>query len=106
MSDFWGGPFTPDFLFNRLGPLKILCWVSLVVECTCWIVVWFKPLRVPTVIVMVLFHIGIDLAMNMHCFEWLFILGWLFFLVEPVTKTDHKTSRHRLLTNVFLMPFS
>jgi hypothetical protein len=30
----------------------------------------------------ILLHIGIDGAMNMHCFEWLSILGWLFFLVE------------------------
>lgn len=25
MTGFWGGSFTPDFLFNQLGPLKALC---------------------------------------------------------------------------------
>lgn len=29
------------------------------------------------------FHVGIDLAMNMHCFEWLTLIGWTSFLAQP-----------------------
>jgi hypothetical protein len=33
-------------------------------------------------VAIVLLHLGIEGAMNMHCFEWLTMIGWLFFLVE------------------------
>lgn len=31
---------------------------------------------------MILLHVGIDLTMNMHIFEWLSIIGWCMFLFE------------------------
>ena len=39
-TNHYGGVFTPDFLFNRMFPLKFLCWSSLFVECTSWILIW------------------------------------------------------------------
>jgi hypothetical protein len=81
-KDFFGGPIVPDFLFNRRGPLHLLTWSSLVVECGSIIFIWPKWTRRFTLISIILLHLGIDGAMNMHCFEWLSILGWLFFLVE------------------------
>jgi hypothetical protein len=44
--------------------------------------IWPKVTRNITLIAIILLHIGIDGAMNMHCFEWISILGWLFFLIE------------------------
>jgi hypothetical protein len=83
MNDFYGGPFNPEFVFNVLGPLKLLCWASLAIESTCWIFIWPKATRIPMLVAIVGFHVGIDLAMNMHCFEWLAILGWMSFLATP-----------------------
>jgi hypothetical protein len=83
MDDFYGGPFNPEFLFNVLGPLKLLCWASLTIESTCWILIWPKATRIPMLVAIVGLHVGIDLAMNMHCFEWLAILGWMSFLATP-----------------------
>jgi len=78
--DFFGGAFTPATIFNRLRPLQIMTWSSLLLECTCWITCWFAPNI--TVVNMILLHLGIELSMNMHCFEFLSVMGWMVFLVE------------------------
>ena len=120
-DDFYGGVFNPDFLFNRMASLKFLCWSSLGLELACWILIWPAATRMPILISIILFHVGIDLSMNMHTFEWNTILGWLVFLVKPVAPsaesnvsettnngTSNKTSKtkpsrfSRFLLNVFL----
>ena len=81
-NDFFGGPITPDFLFNRRGPLQIMTWLSLVVECSCIIFIWPLYSRKVVFVAIALLHLGIEGAMNMHCFEWLTMIGWSLFLVE------------------------
>lgn len=88
-TDFYPGFYNPEFIFNRMGPLKLLNWASLLIEVSSWSLVWVPRLRKAVVINMVLFHLGIELTMNMHCFEWLAILGWLAFLLQP----DHAVAR-------------
>jgi hypothetical protein len=77
------GIFNPDFIFARYGPLKLLCWSALVLEASCYILVWIPALRKLSVVLMISLHIGIDLSMNMHMFEWLSSLGWCVFLIQP-----------------------
>ncbi len=91
MYDFFGGPFTPDFIFNRRGPLHIMTWSSLFVECSCIIFIWPLRTRKTMLIAIVLLHLGIELAMNMHCFEWLTMIGWSFFLVERQEEQEGDT---------------
>jgi hypothetical protein len=103
----------PDFIFNRRGPLHLMTWASLLVECTCVFLIWPTATRKLTLIAIVLLHVGIDFAMNMHCFEWLSMLGWLFFLIEPQQRTrDHAvvpttaksgTRYGRWCMNIFLL---
>lgn len=81
-NDFFPGIFNPDFLFNRVLPSKLITWMSLFIELTCFLTVWVPILRIPTLTVVFFFHVGIDLAMNMHTFEWSSILAWASFLVQ------------------------
>jgi Vitamin K-dependent gamma-carboxylase/ShK domain-like len=90
MSDFFPGIFNPDFLFHQLLPLKLLCWTILVLEAVCVATVWIPVLRIPTIIAMIVMHVGVEVSMVMHCFEWLVIVGWLAFLVQPVQPFDHQ----------------
>jgi hypothetical protein len=83
-SDYYPGVFNPDFLFNRLWPLKIFCWSAIALETCGWSLVWIKPLRKFVIVLMFALHIGIDLTMNMYCFEWLALIGWTLFLIEPL----------------------
>jgi hypothetical protein len=81
-ESFFGGLFRPDVLYNSAGGLQIMTWASLFLECTCWVLVWPITTRRLVVVNMVLFHLGIELAMNLHTFQWLSMLGWLSFLVK------------------------
>lgn len=85
-NDFFGGCFTPDILYNRVGPLRLLTWSSLALESLSPITVWIAPKL--TVVGMVLLHLGIETSMSMHCFEWLSIVGWLSCLVQPKKDAD------------------
>ena len=82
-SDYYPGVFNPDFLFNYLFPLKLFCWSAMFLEVTGWTLVWIPQTRFLAVIGMLLLHVGIDLTMNMYAFEWLAIIGWLVFMVQP-----------------------
>ena len=87
--DFYGGIFNPDFIFDRMGPLLLMTYASLFLESVCVVTAWIWPTI--TVVAMVGLHLGIEASMNMHCFEWLCVLGWLMFLVQPVHETDSCT---------------
>ncbi|VEU40055.1 unnamed protein product [Pseudo-nitzschia multistriata] len=87
-QDFFGGVFRPDLLYGFEGPLKIATLASLVLECTCWFLVWVPRLRVPVVVAMVVFHLGIETGMNIHTFQWTSILCWTSFLVVPEPKPE------------------
>jgi hypothetical protein len=92
ITDFFGGAFTPEIIYNRLGPLQILTYSSVALECLCSFLIWPLETRMITFWSIMGLHIGIELAMNMHCFEWLAMLGWLFFLVEPAREMPYKPS--------------
>lgn len=68
-----------------------MTWASLCLECTGFVLVWFRPLRPVVVAAMILLHVGIDMTMNMHIFEWVSIIGWFMFLFES---EDKETSSH------------
>jgi hypothetical protein len=94
---FCMGPWQPDWLLNTLMPLKLLCWLTLFVESVCIFTVWPLTTRNWTVWALVMFHIGIDITMNMHILELLCILGWLFFLARPALDrgNDDEASKTR-----------
>jgi len=81
------GRFYPDFvteiLYNRMLPIKIQTWLSLVIELLCVVTIWPMKTRRITFIVIVFLHIGIELCLLMHIFEYLSVLGWVCFFVYP-----------------------
>jgi hypothetical protein len=105
-KDFFGGPYVPEFLFHRYGPLKIMTWSSLFLECTCIFFVWssYKPIRYTVIASMILLHVGIELTMNMHIFELISIIGWCMFFVEPAVRPSPKSSSHAALVHATSSP--
>jgi hypothetical protein len=81
------GRFFPEFvieyLFNRMWAIKLATWTSLWIECLCFITIWPLTTRKWTFILIVMLHIGIELALLMHIFEYLSVLGWLVFFILP-----------------------
>jgi hypothetical protein len=81
------GRFFPEwvseYLFNRMGPVKFQTWTALVIEIASIFTIWIPRLRWPTFLGVVALHVGIELALVMHAFEYLSVLGWCAFFVYP-----------------------
>jgi len=88
--------FVVDLLFNRLFMIKIQTWISLLVENLCYITIWPLKTRKITFVALVLLHIGIELSLVMHIFEYLSVLGWVCFFVYP---DDGKANAEGLVKN-------
>jgi hypothetical protein len=91
-TDFYPGIFNPDVLFNRMWFLYVATYLSLLVEGLGWLLIWPTCTRKVTFIIILLFHVGIDVSMTMHIFEYLTMVGWCVFLVEPASCTLVSTS--------------
>ena len=93
------GIFNPELLFGRYGSLKLLTWSSVLVEGLCYITVWIPALRNWSVRLMMLFHVGIDLSMNMNMFEWLACVGWCVLLIQPETNQINNSNETKRKPN-------
>ena len=90
-TEGYPGMWNPPLLFGRRGPLLLMTWTAIVIEVAAWWSIWIKPLRRVTLYAVVAFHVGIDLSMNMTCLQWLTILGWCVFLIQPETEETKTT---------------
>ena len=102
-KDFFGGPYVPEFIFNKYGPLKLATWSSLFLECSCIFLVWSrnKYIKYGTVYSMIALHLGIESTMNMHVFEILSIIGWCMFLIQPdISHRDYKSMTAKTNTDL------
>jgi hypothetical protein len=80
-SRFQVGRFpVPMALLDSIPFLQAMTWSTLAIEIALPILVWFRPTRVPTLVVAIAFHLSIDYTMNVFLFQWVMILGWLSFL--------------------------
>jgi len=68
------------FLLDNLLACKILTWSSLAVEFSLFSLIWYRPLRYPILITAALFHLFIELTMNIPLFEWLMIASLVLFI--------------------------
>jgi len=89
---FWN----PDFIFNRMGPIKLLTWSTLALECICMFTIWPKATRKFTFFSIVGLHLGIELTMIMHIFQYISVLGWCSFFVQPSEASRQALQPRRL----------
>ena len=80
LNDLFGRFPVPDAMLDSLSMLKVMSWSTLGLEIALPILVWFRPITLPVVIVALGFHLTIDYQMNLFLFQWLMVLGWLSFL--------------------------
>lgn len=84
VDDLYGKVFNPALLFGWMLPLKLITWGTLALETAAPVAIWSRRARRPLLVALVVFHVGVDLAMNLNLFHWIMIVGWLSFLAEPV----------------------
>jgi len=91
MPDFFGkGLLTPNVLFGYLGSLRILTWMTLLVETVAPVTIWFESTRKMTLWMLISFHVGVDLSMNLNFFHWIMIVGWCAFFAQPMTREEYR----------------
>ena len=72
----------PWLTTNYFG-YQFLNYYTLIAELAMGTLVWIKPLRYPILVMAALFHAGVDLTMNLPCFEWLFVCSYINFIAPP-----------------------
>ncbi|KAL7560692.1 hypothetical protein ACA910_021427 [Epithemia clementina (nom. ined.)] len=88
-----------EYLFNRLISVQFMTYTSLLVECICVVTIWPRCTRWATFVAIVLLHVGIELTLLMHIFEYLSVLGWVCFFVYPATTTTTTTKHDAMVTS-------
>jgi hypothetical protein len=69
-------PWVPQNLFL----LKVATWSSILAETLGWTLIWFKETRYLVLLVLLVFHLSIDYAMNIPIFEHIMIASLLIFI--------------------------
>ncbi len=67
-------------IFRKGFGMKLLAWSALAIEASLAILIWAPPLRVPLVIIGIVFHLGIELTLNVQLFGWTMMVCLLLFL--------------------------
>jgi len=80
LTDFSRLPF--PILFDHLWVYQILCWLTLLIELALFTLVWWKKTRYLVLLIGTLFHLCIDVTMNIPVFEYIMIASYINFL-EP-----------------------
>jgi hypothetical protein len=79
------------YFFDSILTIKLLTWGTLVTEFSLWALIWFKELRYWVILAGLFLHLGIEWAMNLPMFEWLFVVSFLNFIYpEDLSKTMDK----------------
>jgi hypothetical protein len=73
-------PVFPDILQNRFWDVTF-SWMTMGFELL-FVLVWFRPLRVPILITGVLFHLGIWIVMSLPDFALVMMVSYLVFLTD------------------------
>ena len=78
VEDYWR--FHIPFLFDHLLTIKLLTWGTLLLEFSLGVLVWFKPLRTPLIAAGILFHLMLDVTLNIPYFQWVMITAYATFI--------------------------
>jgi hypothetical protein len=62
--------------------LKIGSWFTLALEFSLGVLIWFRPLRYPLLLLGLLFHLALEYALNIPMFQWDVLTAYVLF-VDP-----------------------
>lgn len=99
MEDYMGRSGFTEWALDFPWVLRCLTWTAISIELVLPFALWFKRTRQFAIVVGIVFHLSIELTMNLFLFEWLMILGLLSFLEGKSTTADFRKNegRHQIL---------
>jgi hypothetical protein len=60
--------------------LKTVSWMTLVLEFSLGVLIWFRRIRYPVLLLGLLFHLGIEYALNLPMFGWDILTAYVLFI--------------------------
>ena len=70
-------------LFDHLWIYQVLCWLTLAIELALFTLIWWRKTRYPVLLIGTVFHLCIEVTMNIPVFEYIMIASYINFL-KPV----------------------
>lgn len=103
LYDYYRVPF-PEFVTENLMMLKLMSWGVILFELAIPILIWFREIRLPCLILVIAFHLTIEFTMFLLVFHWIMITGWLCFakwddgvrIVRWLRRSDSTASEYPL----------
>lgn len=68
------------YVFENLWTINLLTWGTLILETGLFTLIWIKELRYYVIACAIIFHLIIDLHMNIPLFEWEMIISYVLFI--------------------------
>ncbi len=96
LEDFQHFPLPP---LHNLFVIKSLTWLTLLIEFSLGVLIWFKELRYPVLLAGLCLHLGIEYAMNIPLFEWMIVATYVNF-IDPEDLTRMWTWTRARFTNL------
>ena len=82
--------------------LKLGTWLTLVLEFSLGILIWFRELRYPLLFIGLLFHLCLEYALNVPMFQWAMLSAYVLFIhPDDLTRAwdwTRDTLRNRLIS--------
>jgi uncharacterized membrane protein YphA (DoxX/SURF4 family) len=72
--------FTFKYLFYYLWQIKLMTWGTLVIEFSGAILIWFRKLRYPILLLAFCLHVGINLTMQFPVFQYVMMVSLISFI--------------------------
>ena len=69
-------------IFQDLTFIKLETWATLAVEFSLGVLIWFKELRYPLLLIGVALHLSLEYSMNIPLFQWIILATYVNF-IEP-----------------------
>lgn len=96
LQDFHRFPLPP---LHNLILIKSLTWLTLLIEFSLGVLIWFKELRYPVLLAGLCLHLGIEYSMNIPLFEWIIVATYVNF-IEPEDLTRTWNCVHGVFTKL------
>jgi hypothetical protein len=74
--------------------IKTISWFTLLSEFSLGVLIWFRRLRYPVLLLGLLFHLGIEYALNLPMFAWDVLAAYVLF-IDPADLAGFPESRKR-----------
>lgn len=86
LDEYWGRFPIPAFMTQTPWIVRGLTWSAMALEFAIPVLIWFAPTRRLALVLVLVFHLSCDYAMNLFLFHWIMLVGWLAFVrPEDVT---------------------